>query len=437
MIRALVVATVLLSRVSPAPVILSGVSPSPVILSRVSGERIALQPRQFRLDVGSRFVFTTISAAVRAAHAGDTVRIHGGVYAESTIVVDKPLTIVGDGWPVLDGRVQHGLLLVTADDVTIAGLVLRNVGPSFVDDRAAIRVTNARGCTIAHNRIENGFFGIYLANVTDCRVVENTLRATGQREMESGNGIHLWTSRRIEIRGNEISGHRDGIYFEFVHDSDIRDNVSAGNLRYGLHFMYSDDCRYTGNVFRRNGSGVAVMYTKRVAMTGNRFEGNWGPAAYGLLLKEISDSRLVGNTFVGNTTGLLADGANRIVATGNEFVQNGWAVKLDASTLDGRFENNDFRGNTFDVSSNSRSPSTTFAHNYWDAYRGYDLDKNGVGDIPHRPVRLFSVLVEHHQPALILMRSVFADVLDGAERVFPALTPAALVDSSPSMRPLR
>jgi len=77
-----------------------------------------------------------------------------------------------------------------------------------------------------------------------------------------------------------------------VHDSDIRDNLSTGNLRYGMHFMYSDDCRYTNNVFRKNGSGVAVMFTKRVQMVGNRFEDNWGPAAYGLLLKEISDSRL-------------------------------------------------------------------------------------------------------------------------------------------------
>jgi nitrous oxidase accessory protein len=394
-------------------------------------------PTQHVLDVGRGSAFTTISGAVRAARAGDTVHVHAGVYAESTIVIDKPLTIVGDGSPVLDGRGQHGLVLVTADDVTVEGLVLRNVGSSFVEDRAAIRVTNARRCTIAHNRIENGFFAIYLANVTECHVIENTLRATGVRETESGNGIHLWTSRHIEIRGNEISGHRDGIYFEFVHDSDIRDNVSTGNLRYGLHFMYSDDCQYTANVFRRNGSGVAVMFTKRVQMTVNRFEDNWGPASYGLLLKEISDSRLDGNVFTGNTTGLLADGANRLVANGNEFVQNGWAVKLDASTVDGRFENNDFRGNTFDVSSNSRSPSTTFAHNYWDAYRGYDLDRNGIGDIPHRPVRLFSVLVEHHQPALILMRSVFADVLDGAERIFPALTPATLVDATPAMRPLR
>lgn len=389
---------------------------------------------QRTLDVTPGGALRTLAAAVTVAHAGDRIVVHDGVYHGPTAVVDKQVTIEGRGSAILDGDNARGLIVVTADDVTVRGLTLRNVGSSFVEDRAALRVAGVRGCAIDGNRVENGFFGIYLANVTDCTVTNNVLRATGSRETESGNGIHLWTSRRIKIQGNTISGHRDGIYFEFVHDSDIRDNLSAGNLRYGMHFMYSDDCRYTSNVFRKNGSGVAVMFTKRVQMIANTFEDNWGPAAYGLLLKEISDSRLESNRFLHNTTGLLADGANRLVALTNEFTNNGWAVKLDASTLDGRFEHNDFLGNSFDVATNSRAPTTTFAGNYWDGYRGYDLNRNGVGDVPHRPVRLFSLLVEHHPPALILMRSAFADLLDGAERVLPALTPDALVDSTPAMR---
>src|SRR6185503_1849288 len=198
----------------------------------------------------------------------------------------------------------------------------------------------------------------------------------------------------------------------------------------------SDDCCYVDNTFRHNGSGVAVMYTKRVRMTGNRFEDNWGAAAYGLLLKEISDATLERNVFAHNTVGLFADGANRLQAIHNDFRRNGWAVRLDASTLDGRFRSNNFIGNSFDVSTNSREPSTTFTGNYWDGYRGYDLDRNGVGDVPHRPVRLFSVIVEHQSPALILMRSAFVELLENAERALPSITPNALVDSTPAMRPI-
>jgi nitrous oxidase accessory protein len=211
-------------------------------------------------------------------------------------------------------------------------------------------------------------------------------------------------------------------------------NVSTGNVRYGLHFMYSDDCRYASNMFRRNQAGVAVMYTKRVAMTDNLFAENWGSASYGLLLKEISDPVITGNRFYRNTVGLVADGANRIIAEDNEFDGNGWAIKLQASTYDGRFERNDFTGNTFDVASNSAEGHNRFAHNYFDDYDGYDLDRDGFGDVPHHPVRLFSVLIERNQPSIILMRSAFAALLDVSERVLPVLTPATLVDVEPAMR---
>jgi nitrous oxidase accessory protein len=390
-----------------------------------------------QIDVGPTTAVHSITEAIALARPGARILVHAGTYREPTIVVDKAVEIIGEGRPVLDGEGRRGLLLVTADDVTVRGLVLRNVGSSFVEDRAAIRVTQARGCTIEDNRVENGFFGIYLSNASDCRVDRNVLHATSTSEAGSGNGIHLWSSRRITISNNQISGHRDGIYFEFVHNSVIEHNRSEGNNRYGLHFMYSDDCRYLDNVFRHNGSGVAVMFTKRMEMVANRFEDNWGAAAYGLLLKEITDSRLTGNVFRRNTTALLADGASRLVAENNAFVGNGWAVKLDANTQDGRFERNDFIANTFDVATNNREQSTTFAGNYWDEYRGYDLNHDGIGDVPHRPVRLFSLLVAQNQPSLILLRSAFVSLLDAAERVLPALTPETLADASPAMKPRR
>jgi nitrous oxidase accessory protein len=204
-----------------------------------------------------------------------------------------------------------------------------------------------------------------------------------------------------------------------------------------MHFMYSDDCRYVANTFRHNGSGVAVMYTKRVEMTDNRFEDNWGAASYGLLLKEILEPTLRGNRFTRNTVGLLVDGVTRLHAENNDFTQNGWAVKLLASAQDGSFTRNQFVGNTFDVATNSRETTTSFAGNYWDDYEGYDLDRDGTGDVPYHPVRLFSLLVAQNEPMLITLRSPFVSLLDLAERVLPSITPETLADASPSMRRIR
>ena len=386
------------------------------------------------VDVTENGSVHTLAEALRLVVPGGQITVHPGTYREHGIVIAKPVSIVGHGYPTIDGESAGEIITVAADDVTIRGLRLARVGVSFVEDRAAIRVTKSSGCAIEDNRIDDAFFGIYLAEARKCRVARNVLRASGATEAESGNGIHLWSSRDVAIDSNIVVGHRDGIYFEFVHDTRITGNLSERNLRYGLHFMYSDACTYVGNTFRQNGSGVAVMFTKRVEMYGNRFEQNRGPAAYGLLLKEIADSRLDHNVFAGNTTGLLADGANRLVASGNAFLDNGWAVKLDASTLDGRFTGNDFIGNTFDVATNSREHSTSFVGNYWDSYRGYDLDGDGVGDVPFRPVRLFSLVVQEHQPAIALLRSGFVGLLDAAERVIPSLTPEALADAKPRMR---
>jgi nitrous oxidase accessory protein len=379
----------------------------------------------------------TLGDAIRVAQPGARVIVRAGVYREPMIIVDRTVTISGDSGAVLDGEGKRQIMLVQADDVTIRGLEMRGVGTSHVEDRAAIKVQGARNCTIEDNRIDDAFFGIYLARVDGCRITRNRLTAHKGNESASGNGIHLWTSNGITIEANEITGHRDGIYLEFVHESDVRNNTSASNLRYGLHFMYSDDCRYVGNTFRRNGSGVAVMYTKRVVMTDNRFEDNWGSAAYGLLLKEILEPELRGNRFTRNSTALLLDGVTRLRADGNRFAENGWAVKLLASAQDGRFTHNEFVGNSFDVATNSRETTTSFAGNYWDDYEGYDLDRDGTGDVPHRPVRLFSLLVANNEPLLITLRSPFVALLDIAERVLPSITPETLADASPSMRRFR
>jgi nitrous oxidase accessory protein len=379
----------------------------------------------------------TVTAALALVAIGGHVIVRPGVYREPTIIVSRPVEIVGDRYPTLDGQGARQIMIVTADDVTVRGLRFAHVGTSFVEDRAAIRFVSARACAVLDNRFDDAFFAIYLAQSTDCRIERNVIHGNAATESTSGNGIHLWSSRRVTIADNRISGHRDGIYFEFVHDSRIERNTSEGNLRYGLHFMYSDDCHYTANTFRRNGSGVAVMYTKRVEMTDNTFDTNWGAAAYGLLLKEISDVTLTGNVFRRNTTGLLADGAARLVADHNEFIANGWALELEANTVDSRVTANNFAGNTFDVTTNGRGGGTTFAGNYWDSYAGYDLNRDGVGDVPHHPVRLFSLIAQRNETSLVLLHSALVGVLDAAERVIPSLTPETMVDSAPAMQPTR
>ncbi|MBP7543004.1 MAG: right-handed parallel beta-helix repeat-containing protein, partial [Ignavibacteriaceae bacterium] len=221
---------------------------------------------------------------------------------------------------------------------------------------------------------------------------------------------------------------------EFSKNNLIQGNSAKNNIRYGLHFMFSDNCSYFKNRFSENGAGVAVMYSSKIEMVENLFFNNKGPASYGLLLKDINQSHVSKNTFSGNTKGIYMEASGRSLIEKNIFVKNGWAIDLMANSMDNQFTGNSFYSNNFDVATNSKQNFNTFTENYWDNYAGYDLNKDGFGDVPYHPVSLFSVIVTEYKPSLILMRGLFTKLLDLAERVFPSLTPKQLIDEKPVMR---
>ena len=375
--------------------------------------------------------------AVESASENDTIIVTAGIYRENEIEINKRITIIGQGFPVIDGESKSWVISVRASGVTIAGLTIKSSAVSFIQDNAGLLLEDVHDCTIVNNRFVNNFFAIYLAKSYNCRIANNTIESSALSEPSSGNGIHLWYCRDIVIENNSITGHRDGLYFEFVKHSTITRNTSYKNLRYGLHFMFSDSCNYSRNWFYENGAGVAVMYTYFVRMTENRFERNWGPSSYGLLLKDITDSKIDNNYIYKNSVGLYAEACNRLTVTNNEFIENGWAVKIMSNSLDNKFSKNNFIGNSFQVSTNGRQNFSTFDNNYWSNYRGYDLDRDGFGDVPFRPVSLFSIVVEKEPATLILLRSLLIETFDLIERLIPSLTPETLIDNKPAMRPFK
>jgi len=199
--------------------------------------------------------------------------------------------------------------------------------------------------------------------------------------------------------------------------------------------MFSNDNSYTGNRFETNGAGVAVMFSRNIVMTSNEFVNNWGPASYGLLLKEIYDGDITDNLFAHNTIGIYAESANRLKIHNNDLKSNGWALKILGSCMDNTFTGNNFFTNTFDLTTNSIDDHNSYEGNYWSSYTGYDLDRNGFGDIPHRPVTMYSYLVGEIDVSILLLRSLFIDILNFAEKVTPLFVPKSLVDPRPLMTP--
>lgn len=377
----------------------------------------------------------SIKTGIQEAQPRDTIIVKAGTYKEGSIIIEKSIVIIGEGYPVLDGEHKYEIFTIHANDVTIRGFKFIDTGTASMHDVAAIKVLDSRGVKIIANIFTNTFFGIYFSNSSYSWIEDNQLQANAKAEHEIGNGIHLWKCEHITINKNHIEGHRDGIYFEFVTNSLITGNRSEKNLRYGLHFMFSHNDEYRNNFFVNNGAGVAVMYTKNVKMYGNTFEQNWGSASYGLLLKDISNSEVVDNQFIKNTIGIHMEGVSRTLFDRNNFYENGYAVRLQASCDDNTFTQNNFSSNTFDVVTNGTMVLNTINGNYWDKYQGYDLNKDGIGDVPFRPVNLYAMIVERIPSAVLLWRSFLVMLIDRAEKVIPVATPENLKDNSPTMKP--
>ncbi len=389
------------------------------------------------IDVRKNTDHNSIIDAISMAHPFDTIIIYPGIYAEKNIVIKKPLVITGKDKPVIDGETKYEIFSVMSSDVVIEGLLLRNGGRSSMNDIAGIKIYLSKNVVIRNNTLENMFFGIYFQECANSIVENNFVHSNGNTEIQSGNGIHCWKSNQMKIQNNRISGQRDGIYFEFVTNSLIVGNISENNIRYGLHFMFSHNNTYRNNTFSQNGAGVAVMYTHNVTMIDNTFINNWGSASYGLLMKDISDSHVEKNNFTSNTIGIYMEGSSRIKIDHNNFLSNGYGLKIQASCDNDSIVENNFIANTFDVTTNGSVSLNYFDSNYWDKYDGYDLNRDGYGDVPHRPVNLYSMIVERMPTAMVFLRSFMVNLLDRTEKAIPSITPENFKDNHPSMKQFR
>ncbi|HSP40681.1 MAG TPA: nitrous oxide reductase family maturation protein NosD [Gillisia sp.] len=390
------------------------------------------------IEVCKSCKISSIAEAVEIAVDGDVIRIKKGVYNEFDIkIINKSIRIVGEDYPVIDAGMKGTAFSVQADNFTIEGLNIRNIGKSHTREFAAILVANSTNFVIRNNILENIFFGILVERSSKGRITGNKVSSNATQQDNSGNGIHLFHSEEIHVSKNHVSGTRDGIYLEFANNVVVSDNICKNNLRYGLHFMFSNDNEYLDNLFESNGAGVAVMFSKNIKMYRNVFRKSWGSASYGLLLKEINDAELKHNIFESNTVGISADGTNRINYIENDFKNNGYGIKIRGACYKNVFTGNNFLYNAFDVAYSGLLNENVFDRNYWSGYSGYDLDRDGTGDVPHRPVKLFSYLVNRSPEAIVMLRSLFIDIIDFSEKVSPIFTPAELIDANPKTRQIK
>lgn len=386
-----------------------------------------------------------LAELVARAEPGDTIVVPPGTY-EGPLVIDKPLTLVGEGRPVIDGGGSGTVVTIAAEGVTLRGFAIRNSGRDVSGEPAGIRVT-AGGAVIEDNVLREVLYGIVLQDSGGHLVRNNDISSRMEFSAERrGHAIYLWHTSDNVVTGNRVDGAKDGVFIGFGTDTLVEGNTIT-HVRYGIHYMYADRNVFRANVFRHNIAGAALMYSRVLTLEDNEFSHNASAASgYGLLMKDVDDVEMRGNRVFQNRVGITMEGAphtpgSTVVIEDNFIGHNQVAIELFTNT-DASFSGNSFVGNLRQVESrggvlagrNDWSPGGR--GNYWDDYRGYDADGNGIGDRPYSYATAFNDLARD-EPALRAFAFTPAQAaLDLAANWFAGYKPEpAVTDDHPLISP--
>lgn len=411
------------------------------VLLLVCAASVALSPRS-----SSAASFTgPIGEAIERAAPGDTIVIPAGIYHEQ-LTIDKPLTLLGEGRPIIDGGGRGDVIVISAEGVTLRGFVIQGTARDVAREPAAIRVTAPRA-TIEDNELRDVLYGISLLNSNGHVVRNNRISSIPELPTERrGHAIYLFNASDCLVEGNVIRYGKDGLFLGFANRNLLRHNDVAG-VRYGIHYMYANDNEFTNNRFRDNIAGAAIMFSRGIILRENEMAYNRsGASGYGILLKDVDDVTIEGNYIHHNRLAITADGAPRspqgFVTVRRNFIgYNQVAIEL-FTTADITFTENAFVGNLEEV----RSLGGDIARrnrwavdgrgNYWDGYRGFDVDGDGVGDTAYEYKDQFADLRDETAAIQAYAFTAAHAAIQLASRWFPSLQPEIrLVDPAPLLEP--
>ncbi|MES2319364.1 MAG: nitrous oxide reductase family maturation protein NosD [Pseudomonadota bacterium] len=376
----------------------------------------------------------SIVAAIRAAAPGDTLLVERGNYQEH-LLIDKPLTLRGVGRPTISGQNSGDVIRVTASDVTVEGMIIRDSGADLGAQNAGVYIVpgsdrfTLRDCVLAYT-----LFGLWLEKSNHSKVIGNTI--TGKRDLQSsqrGNGVQVYNSTDVEVANNNISYARDGIYVDVSTRALFRGN-KIHHLRYGTHYMNTNHSTWENNESYQNRGGLALMEVRNLVVRNNVA---WGNEDHGIMLRTIQDSVIENNVVAGNGRGFFIYDAEYNVLRNNVVINNKVGVHLTAGSSNNQVDGNDFIGNEAPVKFVAARDVQwgRTRGNYWSNYSGWDQGGDGAGDVAYEASDLVDRLNWQYPLVKLLLSSPSIKTLRFVAHQFPVLRAPSVVDQRPRMRP--
>ena len=379
-----------------------------------------------------------LAAAIAAAEPGATLALAPGTHQGGVEIATPRLTLDCAGGAVIDGGGRGSVITVTAPGVTLRGCTIRGSGDRHEEINAGVTLTTgATGAVVAGNTLRDNLYGIDIHGARDALVRANTIIGGDNPRMNRrGNAVYVWNAPGAKVIGNDIRLGRDGIFTNTSRDNLFADNIFR-DLRFAVHYMYTQNSTVRGNVSIGNDLGYAVMFSKGVKIIDNV---SLNDAEHGVMLNYTNDSEVRGNLVRGGGTKcLFIYNAHKNEITGNRFERCETGVHFTAGSERNTITGNAFVGNRTQVKyvgTKWVDWSTGGVGNYWSDFAGYDLDGNGIADTPYRPNDSMDQVLWTQPAAKMLMGSPAVQLVKWAQSAFPALLPGGVVDRAPLMQPV-
>lgn len=408
-----------------------------------------------------------LQAVLDRAADGDDISLSPGTY-RGPLHLSHRITLSGTKGAIVAGSGKGSVITISAAGAVVRGLEVRGSGRSLATMDSGIFVEqSARSAVVEDNHLEDNLFGIYLHGAPDAVARHNVVIGLRQaRISETGNGVTVWNAPGAKVLNNDFRYGRDGIFA-----ITSRNNVFSGNhfrdLRFAIHYMYTNDGKITNNVSKDNIIGYALMFSKHLVVRDNVSDHD---RDRGILFNSTNFSEISGNTVIGGP-----QPAERWATSDNRFAEEG--VPQSASARSQRIgpekcvfiyntnrnqiernwfegceigvhftagsEGNDITGNAFVNNANQVKYvgtrhldwSRNGRGNYWSDNPAFDLNGDGIADTAYRPNDLVDRVLWTAPAAKVLINSPAVQVIRWAQAQFPALLPGGVVDSHPLMSP--
>jgi nitrous oxidase accessory protein len=389
-----------------------------------------------------------LQTTLNNAQDGDELILAKGIY-RGNFVVPRSVTLKGNGEAVIDANGKGHALLLTNSHITVDGLNIQNWGQDLTaQDSGIYSDKQASHIVLSNNHLQGSGFGIWLQKGQHIKVLGNTVVGNeALRSSDRGNGIQLSIVQNVQVKGNDVSGTRDGIYIISSQHNVIENNIMH-NLRYGVHYMYSHSNKVMNNSAYHTRAGYALMSSRLLTVTGNRSDNS---EDYGFLLNFITSSTISHNRITNVWTKpenkvLGRDGKGLFVynsaynTLSHNLVQTAEiGIHLTAGSENTKVFANSFINNPLQVkyvANREEEWSLDGVGNYWSNYLGWDLNNDARGDTPFEPNDGIDKLVWQYPEAKILLDSPAILMLRWVQDQFPVLKPAGVKDSFPLMQPI-